>query len=174
MNDFLEKLVKLLADEVVKQLPKPQELSDEEFRSNIGLMLVEAEWFKEMVKGHIQQHMLRGINDLIAEQVEGWFGNNSIESEISDVLNGYDFSHDIEVALKNFDFEQVIEDNFSTDDFVKEDDMNDAIDNKIDERLDEYPSPKKLKQAVASAEAFERFMDGIRAMCVPDTKEKEE
>ena len=119
-HQVFEALISALATEVASRLPKPEEVTADQFKSSIETMLVEAEWFKAMVKEYTEAVITVNGPDIETETqayAQKWLENNfdisdyrsDIESVVEDAIGDVDFGDKIEEALDDANIEQKVE-----------------------------------------------------------------
>ena len=120
-HEMLEKFISLVADEVSKRMPKPEEVTAEQFQSNIGALLVEADWFKSMVKEFTEAHVAVNGPDVEREAEEAtkaWLRNNfdiseyttEIERIVESAVEDIDFNDKVESAVDDIDIDRKVQD----------------------------------------------------------------
>lgn len=155
--DTLQKIIDVIAEEVVKKLPPAKEVSTEELTKNIEVLLENADWFKSTVKECVSDeisledfhHDAAKAGEKAAEEA---INSADIDRQVEDKIEEHDFSEQLEKVVANYDFDSAIED--ALDDFDFSSAVEDAVDDKIVDALAEVE--KRI-------EALEKFKERLAA-----------
>lgn len=118
-HEVMEAFISAIATEVARRIPKPEEVTAEDFRSNIETMLQQSDWFKQMVKEQVDTWIpdKPDIENEVHDAAKEWLSNNfdigdyksDIESVVEDAIGDVDFSDKIEEALDDADVDRKVE-----------------------------------------------------------------
>jgi hypothetical protein len=178
MNELMDKLVSAIADEVQKKLPVHKEVSADELKVNIEVLLQNADWFKTLVRDGVKDatdydSMVEEAGEAARNKFESNFSINDYSDEIERIAEGicdnYDFKSIIEEVINDHDFSTVIEEAINNHDLS--DQIRDAVDDAMGDVAD---LPEEVAAIKKRVERHDKFIKAMVAYALSEETTPEE
>lgn len=165
MNELMDKLVSAIADEVQKKLPVHKEVSADELKVNIEVLLQNADWFKTLVRDGVKDatdydSMVEEAGEAARNKFESNFSINDYSDEIERIAEG---------ICDNYDFKSIIEEVINNHDLS--DQIRDAVDDAMGDVADLPEEVAAIKQRV---ERHDKFIKAMVAYALSEETTPEE